>query len=334
MLRLPPVAVLRPRSLSEALSALSSHPEPQVLGGGTDLVVALKQGHDAGGDQPLPLLSVADLSLADLRDEEDGWTLGAGVTLWDLARWCPPGPLSVLSEAARQIAAPPIRSRATLGGNLCLDTRCFHYNQSKFWRSSRPACFKAGGHVCHVAPGGNRCFACHQADLPPVLIALGAAARLESAQGARTVPVEALYTGDGKRPLALTRGELLTTVSVPRPPAGSGAGWEKIRMRKGLDFAVASAAAYVEAAPDGSCREARVVLGAVGSGPLRVTVAEDALRGAPFGPELLEKVAAAARAAARPMKNCDLTPAYRRQVAGVAAKRAVERAWQQAAAHR
>lgn len=332
MLRLPPVAVLKPHNLSEALSALSSHPEPRVLGGGTDLVVALKQGHGAEGGL---LLSLAALPLGEIREGEDGWTLGAGATLWDLARWCPPGPLLAVSEAARQVAAPPIRSRATLGGNLCLDTRCFHYNQSMFWRSSRPACFKAGGATCHVAPGGNRCFACHQADLPPVLIALGAAAHLQSSQGARTVPVEALYTGDGKAPLALTRGELLTAVSVPRPPAGSsGAGWEKIRTRRSLDFSAASAAAYIETAPDGSCRDVRVVLGAVGSGPIRITEAENALRGRTLDADRLEKVADAARAAARPMKNADLTPGYRRQVAGVAAKRAVERAWRQASAHR
>ncbi|MBI5016813.1 MAG: FAD binding domain-containing protein [Deltaproteobacteria bacterium] len=334
MLRLPPVAVLRPRSLPEALATLSCLPEPLILGGGTDLLVALKQGHGARSGGLLRLLSLGDLPLADLREEEGGWTLGAGVTLWDLERWHPPGPLSVISDAARQIAAPPIRSRATLGGNLCLDTRCFHYNQSTFWRSSRPACFKAGGEVCHVAPGGNRCFACHQADLPPVLIALGATACLQNSQAARTAPVEALYTGTGKTPLALARGELVTAVSIPRPPPRSGASWEKIRMRKGLDFAVASAAAYVETAPDGSCRLARVVLGAVGPGPLRVAEAEDAVRGRPLGADLLETVADAARRTARPMKNGDLPPAYRRQVAGVAAKRAVEKAWQLASAPR
>jgi CO/xanthine dehydrogenase FAD-binding subunit len=178
-----------------------------------------------------------------------------------------------------------------------------------------------------VAPGGNRCYACHQADLPPVLIALGASAQVQSAKGIRSVLVESLYTGDGKTPLSLASGELVTTVSIPEPPANSGAGWEKIRMRKGLDFAVASAAAYVETGREGRCTEARVVLGAVGSGPIRVTEAEEALKGAALTEDLLEKVTEAARKAARPMKNCDLTPAYRRQVAGVAAKRAVEKAW-------
>jgi CO/xanthine dehydrogenase FAD-binding subunit len=160
-----------------------------------------------------------------------------------------------------------------------------------------------------------------------VFIALGASARVQDARGTRTLPVESLYTGDGKKPLSLSPAELVTAVSVPEPPASSGAGWEKIRMRKGLDFAVASAAAYLETGPDGRCTQARVVLGAVGSRPIRVTEAEEALKGAALSEEVLEKVVAAARKAARPMKNCDLTPAYRRQVAGVAAKRAVEKAW-------
>ncbi|NTU60007.1 MAG: hypothetical protein HGA98_02985 [Deltaproteobacteria bacterium] len=326
MLRLPPLSTLRPTSLAEATAALGSAPPPRILGGGTDLVPSLKLG--LGGAAALQLLSVEGLGLAGIEQRDGAWTLGAATPLWDLIRWKPAGALGAISEAARSIAAPPIQSRATLGGNLCLDTRCFHYNQSTFWRSSRPVCFKAGGDVCHVAPGGNRCFACHQADLPPVLIALGASADIRGARGPRTVPVEALYTGDGRAPLSLAPDELLAGVSVPTPPKGAGAGWEKIRMRKGLDFAVASAAAYVELGADGKCTAARVVLGALGSGPIRVTEAEEALVGSSALDEtLLEKVGAAARAAARPMKNVDLTPAYRKKVAGVAAKRAVEKAW-------
>lgn len=330
MLRVPPCRVVAPQSVEAASAALASTPAPRILGGGTDLLVALKQGHGAGS-QPVQLLSLAGLGLSGIDAKPGSCTIGAATTLWDLIRWRPAGVLAVVSEAARQVAAPPIQSRATLGGNLCLDARCFHYNQSTFWRSSRPACFKAGGSVCHVAPGGNRCFACHQGDLAPVLIALGATAQVLGRDGTRTAPVESLYTGDGRSPLSLAPGELLASVSLCVPATRAGAGWEKIRMRKGLDFAVASAAASVELGDDGRCLRARVVLGAVGSGPIRVPEAEEALRGNSLDDAVLEKVATAARGAARPMKNVDLTPAYRKQVAGVAAKRAVERAWQRAA---
>lgn len=336
MLRLPPMTVARPTGLAEALSVLAATPAARVLAGGTDLVVALKQGHvDSSGS--VQLVSLADVGLSGLYGESGHYRLGATSTLWDLARWQPPRThqaLRIIPEAAHQIAAPPIRSRATLGGNLCLDTRCFFFNQSAFWRSGRPACRKAGGEICHAVPGAQRCFACHQADLAPVLIALGATVTLESSSGARDLPLEEVYSGAGERPLTLAAGELLTRVTVPFPPSEAGAGWEKIRMRKGLDFAVASAAVYLEAGEAGRCREARVVLGALGSGPIRVSGAEEALRGTQLDRAALEAAGEASRLAARPVKNTDLTPAYRRQVASVAVTRAARKAWEMAGATR
>lgn len=332
MLRLPPIDLVRPQGLREALVLLDATPAPRILGGGTDLLVALKQGLGSTVGAATPLLSLRHLPLAGIRQDGDAWTLGAGTTLWELGRWRPSGALAALSDAARQVAAPPIQSRGTLGGNLCLDNRCFFYNQSRFWRSSRPACYKAGGAVCHVAPGGDRCHACHQADLPPVLLALGAEVQVQSNAGSRTAPVASLYSGDGRSPLTLAARDLITAVTIPRPAARSGAAWEKIRMRKGLDFALASAAAFVECGEDGTCRRARIVLGSVGTSPIPVPEAEEALCGRRPDEKTFEDVAAAARRAARPMKNTDLTPAYRRRVAGVAAKRAAERAWRAAAA--
>ncbi|MBI5442779.1 MAG: FAD binding domain-containing protein [Deltaproteobacteria bacterium] len=331
MLRLPPAAVSRPRSLGEALEALSS-PDARVLAGGTDLLVALKLGLGSGPG-PARLVCLSELPLAGIETEDGGYRLGATTTLWDLSRWNPPPKdraLGILAEASRQVAAPPLQSRATLGGNLCLDTRCVFYNQSAFWRSGRPACHKTGGRTCHAVPGGSECFACHQSDLAPVAVALGATVRLESAAGTRDLPAESLYSGKGLRPLTLAPGELLTSVSVPASGARAGTGWEKLRLRKGLEFALASAAVYLEAAEDGVCREACVVLGAVGSGPLRVREAEEALRGTTVGEDALAAAAGAAARAARPVKNVDTTPSYRREVAGVAVVRATRRAWDMA----
>ncbi len=325
MLRLSPTRWTRPPTLDAALAALGE-PGAQALAGGTDLLVAMKNRTA----QPSCLVSLADACPAGVVADDGGWTLGAATTLWDLERWDAPAPAAAIPEAARLVAAPPIRSRATVGGNLCLDTRCVFYNQSAFWRSGRPACRKAGGKVCHAVPGGDRCHAVFSADLPPALAAVDARARVAGPDGERRVPVIELYTGRGLAPLALAAAEVVASVEVPPLPGGSGSAFEKVRARRGLDFAAASAAVWVEAGEDGACRDARVVLGAVASGPVRAAEAEAALRGSRMEPEALAAAADAARRAARPVKNADFTPAYRRKVVGVAVKRAAARAWQRA----
>jgi len=326
MLRLPPTEVLQPERLDLALEALSVPLPPRVLAGGTDLLVALKYGHHRGRS----LLSLTRVPLRGIAEDGGGWAIGAGTPLADLVRWAPGGPLQALSQAAALVAAPPIQTRATVGGNLCLDTRCVFFNQSAFWRSGRPVCHKAGGEVCHAVPGSPRCHACHQADLPPILIALGAEIDVASSTGTRRVMLEQLYSGDGKEPLRLAASELVTQVLVPRPVPGSGAAYEKIRPRKGLDFPAAAAAVYLERAPDGRCAAARVVLGAAGSQPIVVPAAAQALIGSELAPEAIEEAAAAARQTARPVKNADLTPAYRRKVVGTLVARAARRAWAEA----
>ncbi|MEW6486750.1 MAG: FAD binding domain-containing protein [Thermodesulfobacteriota bacterium] len=325
MLRLPPTPVIRPQDLREALEALSGPGATRVLAGGTDLLVAYKNGLGGGA----ALVSLTRLPLGGIEERGGGWSLGATTTLAELIRWAPAGAPSLqeLSRAAALVAAPPIQSRASLGGNLCLDTRCCFYNQSAFWRSGRPPCHKAGGEVCHAVPGSPRCHACHQADLPPLLIALGAAVEVVGAAGSRTMPLEELYSGDGRVPLRLGKGELLTRVTLPKPAPAAGAAYEKLRPRKGLDFPAAAAAVCVQRDGEGRCSAASVVLGAVGSGPLRVPEAEAALIGSRLEEPALGTAAEAARKAARPVKNADLTPPYRRKVVGTLVARAARRAW-------
>jgi 4-hydroxybenzoyl-CoA reductase subunit beta len=231
-------------------------------------------------------------------------------------------------NALKMLFATPIRSTATVGGNLCLETRCVFFNQSAFWRSGRPACLKAGGKVCHVVSGTSVCRACHQSDLAPVLIAVGAKAILKSSEGARTIPLEELYSGDGHSPLNLKVGELLESIEMPGVQNGASSAYQKLRMRKGLDFPAASAAVCLERGADGLCSRARVVLGAVASGPMRVVEAEAALVGSKLEDDVLVAVAAASTAAAMPVNNVDLTAAYRKKIAGILAKRAALAAWQ------
>ncbi len=324
MLRLPHVTILKPTSVEEAVRILSETPEALVVAGGTDVVPALKNGlHRAR-----TLVSLSSLSLAGIEQVSGGWRIGAGTSLWDMERWQPPVSLKALPEAAALVAAPPIRSTATVGGNLCLDTRCMFFNQSAFWRSGRPACLKAGGQVCHVVSGPPVCRSCHQSDLAPTFIAVGAKALLKSPEGERTIPLEALYSGDGVSPLNLQPSEILLSIEIPEAQNDASSAYLKLRTRKGLDFPAAAAAVCLERGADGLCSSARVVLGAVASAPRRVAEAEAALVGSKLEDDVLVEVAAACTAAAKPVKNVDLTPAYRRKVAGVLAKRAALAAWQ------
>ncbi|MDF1555154.1 MAG: FAD binding domain-containing protein [Deferrisomatales bacterium] len=324
MLRVPHVTLHRPNALDLALETLAAEPGAGVIAGGTDLVPALKYGLC----RPEALVALSGLPLGGIEPTGSAWRLGAGTTLWKLERWAAPGALGVVPRAAALVAVPPVRSRATLGGNLCLDTRCGFLNQTAFWRSGRPACFKAGGEVCHVVPGGAKCHACHQSDLAPALVALGATVLLRTARGERILPLEDLYTGRGDVPLGLHPGELLCSVEIPTPGVPSGAAYQKLRVRRGMDFPAVSAAVYVEQDPAGVCRGARVVLGAVASLPLRVPEAEALLEGSTLEPAVLDAAAAACVAAARPVKNVDLTPAYRKKMAGVLFRRAAREAWE------
>ncbi len=187
-----------------------------------------------------------------------------------------------------------------------------------------------GDAVCHVAPTGSKCHACHQSDLAPVLVALGATARVRRAGGERAVPLAELYSGDSRKPLALAADELLCQVEVPAPGQGAGAAYRKIRVRRGMDFPAVAAAVYLERDRDGICARARVVLGAVGSGPVRVPEAEAVLEGSSLDAEILAAASAVGVAAARPMKNVDLTPGYRKKVAGAVLRQAALQAWERA----
>ena len=327
MLRLPSVTVFKPTSVEEAVRILSGTPDALLVAGGTDVVPALKNGLH----RVHTLVSLSSLPLTGIEQVSGGWRIGAGTTLWDMERWQPPGSLKALSEAAALVAAPPIRSTATVGGNLCLDTRCVFLNQSAFWRSSRPACIKTGGRVCHVANASAVCRACHQSDLAPAFISVGAKVLLRGAAGARTISLEELYSGNGVSPLNLRPNEILESLEVPEGQGDVASAYLKLRTRKGLDFPAASVAVWLERGADGVCCGARVVLGAVASAPMRVAEAEAALVGSKLEDDVLAAVAVACTTAAKPVKNADLTPVYRKKVAGVLAKRAALAAWQRLA---
>jgi 4-hydroxybenzoyl-CoA reductase subunit beta len=227
----------------------------------------------------------------------------------------------------------------TLGGNLCLNTRCFFYNQSQFWRQARPLCFKTGGEMCHVVKGGDHCYSVYQGDLAPVLIALEARVKVARKGSEWVIPLLDLYTGRGEAPIALEAGEMLTEVEIPGPvpyresggsslaTASWGGDYQKLRYRGAMDFPLIGVAAVLHWNGEG-CARAKVVLTAAASAPVAVEEASKLLEGQKPDEETIARAAEAAYEVTHPVANVGSTPLYRRKMVRVMTKRAIGNAVQ------
>jgi 4-hydroxybenzoyl-CoA reductase subunit beta len=323
--------LIRPATLAELLAARASHPDGRLLGGGTDLIVNMRRGILS----PPVLIDVTGIGeLSRINADARALTIGAAVTLADLAahdgvaRHYP-----VVAEAAGSIAGPTHRTMGTVGGNLCLDTRCIFYNQSHWWRAANNHCLKTSGNVCHVAPGSRGvCFATYSGDLAPALLVLGAEVELVGPAGRRTLPLERLYTGharhdlaaegDGKRYLALLPGELVAGVRVEgRREVRSG--YDKVRIRRSIEFPVAGVAVALKRDGD---RLARLSVAVTGTNPRPVLISgTEALTGGALGPEAYSGLDALMRDQLMAMKTTFTPGHYRRRVACVLARRLLQR---------
>jgi 4-hydroxybenzoyl-CoA reductase subunit beta len=224
-----------------------------------------------------------------------------------------------VQEAAGAVATPQIRNRGTVGGNLCVDTRCHWLNIPETWRQAAQPCLKTGGEMCWVAPAKKICWAVTSTDLAPVMIALDATVRLVGPDGEREVPVAALYRNDGMDHLVKGPNEVVIEVVVP-PSGHLKTGYRKLRRRGSIDFPILGVAAAVRVEDD-RCVDARIVLGAVSSAPVRVTDAEERLVAEPLTLELLTEVGELAGSAVKPMSNIDLTSRYRKRMVPVYVRR-------------
>ncbi len=258
---LPAFDILRPASLDEAVAALA-RPGARALAGGTDLVVNLRRGIGA----PERLVDLTGLPGMDgIEAHEDTLTVGAGVTLRDLAASPALGPAeAALAQAAEAVAGPSHRNLATVGGNLCLDTRCLYYNQSHWWRKSNGFCLKYRGDICHVAPQGKRCRAAFSGDLAPAFLALGAEAEIAGPEGLRRMPLAEMYREDGAAHLTLGAGEILVRLHLPR--AAGRSGYAKVRVRGAMEFPLAGVAVLCRPAKGGT--EVSVALTGTNSRPV------------------------------------------------------------------
>jgi len=311
MLRLPNFHYHAPRSVNEVVDLLAADPDrTMVVAGGTDLLPNMKRRHQT----PSTLVSLARIEALKKVANGTGATLGAGLTLNALVA----NPMvrekyAGLWQAAAQVATVHLRNMGTLGGNLCLDTRCNYYNQNYEWRKAIDFCLKKDGETCWVATASKRCVATSSTDCAPALISLGASVRLVSAQDERDVALEDLYRNDGIDYLARRPDEILTEVRLPAAEGWKSSYW-KLRRRGAFDFPVLGVAAAVKMARDGTVEEARIALGAVASRPLLISRASELLAGRKLGDDLIAEVGAAVGSRAKPMDNTDLDIYWRKQV--------------------
>ena len=321
MLRLPPFEYHRPGSVGEAAGLLAELGDGALLiAGGTDVIPNMKHRlHEP--EHLVSLRGVEELRGIDVRDDE--LVLGAGVSLADAsAHPLVRSHLPALAEAAGQVAGPQLRSMGTLGGNLCLDTRCTYYNQTYFWRRSLGFCLKKDGDTCHVTQVGAKCVAAHSADTPPVLWVLGATVDLVSADGERSVAVDEFFVPDGISNTVVEPGEIVTRIRVPLPSAATRMAFRKLRPRASIDFPVLNLAIAGQL-EGGLVRSLRLVVSGLGSRPREVTGLDDTV-GAPLDGETIDAVALQAHKQCRPLTNSIVDPEWRRAMVPVYVRRALE----------
>ena len=323
-MHLPKFEYVEPKTIEEACSLLSTYREQaKVLAGGTDLLVMMKQKVVTPGY----LLNIKRVpGLDDITDDKDGLRIGTLTTLSNIESSSKIRQrFPMLSHAAGRVAARQIQMTATIGGNLCLDSKCWYYNQSQNWRRSREACIKRGGDICHVVKGGKRCYAVLSGDTIPALLALGAKVKIVNAGGGRLVSVEDFFTGVGETPNVLKPEEMVTEIQVPNLPPKARGSFMKQSLRGAVDFAVADVAAVITM-EDSLCKEARIVIGSVGPAVVRAREAEEILKGKKMTDEVLDEAGKAAVKGVHLVSGAQSSVYYRRKIIHALTKRAIKQA--------
>ena len=305
MMRLPWFEYRAPKTVAEAARILAGEgPNAMLIAGGTDLLPNMKRR------QMAPKVLVSLSGIAELRT--NGTAYGAGLTLTQVVNSNAP---KALKQAAHQVATVHLRNMGTLGGNLCLDTRCNYYNQNYEWRKAIDFCLKKDGDICWVATASKRCVAMSSTDCAPALMALGARVKLVSALGEREVAPEDFYNNDGIDYLKRRADEILTEVKIP--PTQASCYW-KLRRRGAFDFPVLGVAAAVDVSGN-----TRIALGAVASRPFLVEKAGEFLKGKKLTDEVIDAAAKLIASRAKPMDNADLDLYWRKDVAAEFARYAL-----------
>ncbi len=314
MLRLPRFRYLQPKSLSDAVQMMAdSGSDAMFVTGGTDLYPNMKRR------QQTPKIVIGLAQLEELRriggELKKEMVLGAGLTLTEVTedRRIQQG-YPAVAKATELISTPLLRNMGSIGGNLLLDTRCNYYDQNYEWRKAIHFCMKKDGEICWVAPSSPRCWAVQSSDCAPVMVAIGAKVKLVSSSGERVISAAELYNDDGIRHLNKKPDELLTEIFLP-PTNGWRATYWKLRRRGSFDFPVLGVATCLSLAADGTVKDAKIVLGGVGSYPIRAVNAEKTILGKKLTEDTIREAATAAYQPAKPLDNTDFAMHWRKEMA-------------------
>lgn len=313
---LPPFELHQPRTVDEAVTLLARfRHECDVVAGGSDLLPNYKQRLN-----PKPhVVSLEHIPELRLLTPEG---IGAMARLGDIARHQEiRSELPVVAETAAQIASPLLIEQATIGGNLLLDTRCFYFNQSLFWRESKGYCLKAEGDVCLVVPQKEVCYATNSSDLAPVLMTLGAGIRLRSTAGERQIPLADFYRHDGVARHVRRADELLTVVDIPPAARQMAAAYMKLRIRDAIDFPAMGAAAALRLDGRGRLAELHIAVGAIDTTPRLFEELTAGYVGHELNEGTIDEIADQVMGRVKPYNNVPLSPAYRKRMVGVYLRR-------------
>ena len=323
MLTLPAFEFHAPTTVAEALGLLKSHgSKAKLIAGGTDLVPNMKHRLFTP-EHVVGLKEIAELHA--VREEPDAVYVGPMITLANLGKHERVQVLfPSLAQALGLIAGPQLREMGTLGGNLCLDTRCVYYNLTHFWRKSLGYCLKKDGTVCHVVKSGKNCVAAASNDSAPVLITLDASIRLASPRGERVLKLEDFYTADGIANTVIAADELLVEVRIPKV-ARTIAGYQKLRIRAAIDYPSLCVAVAARLNPKGLIEEVRMVISALAARPHLIKRLES-FAGRPLDSKTIGELAQAAHKQCHPLTNINVDPAWRREMIPVFVRRAFAQA--------
>ena len=320
MLTLHPYRYHRPSTLAAALELLERHAGDVLpIAGGTDLVPNMKHKLFTPGHL-VALRGVGEMT--GIEEQAGGLRIGAVESLQAVADHpVVRERLPALAAACSEVSSPQLRRMGTIGGNICLDTRCTYYNQTLFWREALGYCLKKDGDICHVVPGGTRCVAAHSADTPPVLMVLDAHVEIAGPAGVREVPVSRLFTSNGIWNRRMEPNELVLAVHVPLPEPGLRMSYQKLRPRSSIDFPVLNLAIATLLGADGVVQRLSMAISALSSYPRRLGKVEDAAVGNPLTPSVIDAVAEQAFRQCHPLKNITLDSDWRRAMVPVLVRR-------------
>jgi 4-hydroxybenzoyl-CoA reductase beta subunit len=299
---------------------LQNEPAARILAGGTDLLVNMKHRVEL----PPVVVNIKMISALDYIRQDNGAVRIGTLTPLKRIYQMPfiAEKLPALARAASLVGSFHHQTMGTLAGNLCQQNRCKYYNQSQWWRSARPTCFKAGGDICHVVNKKETCYSSYCGDSAPVLMVMNARVVLQGAGGRREIPMGELYSGDGKAPLNLHKGEILTEIIIPSEAANGISSYIKYANRESIDFPIVGAAFWGSAEK----KAYRVAFTAVDKGPVRGRRLEALLDGEDLSQAVVAEASNLASKEAAPVKNSIFSPGHKRKMMGILFQNAVNEA--------